>query len=383
MDMSNFPRLLDQITIGPKTLRNRMILPPMCMYAVSAHDGVPEPWHQVHLGARAAGGFGMVIAEATGVNPEARISPADTGLWNEAQRDGWAPITDFIRSQGAVPGIQLGHAGAKASTEKAWPGFTGASVGPEDDGWQTLSPSGINPVPGLADSTAMTTAEVRQTVQDFADAALRADAAGFDAVMVHAAHGYLIHQFLSPVTNQRTDEYGGSAENRSRFLREVLTAVRAVWPAEKIMGIRISGSDYVENSWSIEDSERLFTGLISTAEARSTYGLDWIDISSGGIGERYQGPSGPGYQVPLAARITHIADRIHNSERPVTVSAVGMITSPHQAQQIVLTGQAHAVSIGRAALTNPNWPAEAAVSLRTPKEELPYPPQYHRSAALL
>ncbi|MGO1183396.1 MAG: NADH:flavin oxidoreductase/NADH oxidase [Micrococcaceae bacterium] len=383
---SPFPHLLDTITIGPRTLRNRTILAPMCMYSISDHDGVPRSWHQVHLGARAAGGFGMVVAEATAVSPEARISPADVGLWNDTQRDAWAPIVETIRSLGALPAVQLAHAGAKASTEPGLPGYTGASVGVDDDGWQTVSPSGINPVSGLADTRELTGEQVRQVVADFVTSARRADEAGFDAVMIHAAHGYLIHQFLSPVTNQRTDEYGGSVENRTRLLREILAEVRAVWPKEKILGLRISGSDYVEGSWSIADSEALITELVATPEARALYGLDWVDVSSGGIGDTYQGPAGPGYQVQLAERITAVADRVaeagRETERPLTVSAVGVITEPGQAQQIVLSGQAHAVSIGRAGLADPNWPARAAARLR-PGADAPYPPQYHRAVRAL
>ena len=377
-----FPHLFDSLTIGPLSLRNRTILAPMCMYSITEHDGVPGSWHQVHLGARAAGGFGMVVAEATAVSPEARISPADVGLWNDTQRDAWAPIVETIRSYGALPAVQLAHAGAKASTEPGLPGYTGASVGVDDDGWQTVSPSGINPVSGLAETRELSTEQVRQVVADFVDAARRADEAGFEAVMIHAAHGYLIHQFLSPVTNQRTDEYGGSVENRTRLLREILAEVRAVWPAEKILGLRISGSDYVEGSWSLDDSAELIAGLVDTPQARAQYGLDWVDVSSGGIGDTYQGPSGPGYQLHLAERIHRVAEATRDSERPLTVSAVGIITEPGQAQQIVLSGQADAVSIGRAALADPNWPARASVELR-PNSEIPFPPQYHRAQRAL
>lgn len=363
--------LFEPATVAGQTLRNRLILPPMCQYIVGTRDGVPGPWQMVHLGARAAGGFGMVVAEATAVTADGRISDQDTGLWNDAQRDAWRPIAEFIRSQGAVPGIQLAHAGSKASTWPARPGFEQGPIPLEQGGWETVSPSGIPAVSATAPTREMTEAEIEQVIDAFVAAARRANDAGFDAVEVHGAHGYLLHQFLSPVTNHRTDRWGGSFENRTRLLREVVARVRQVWPEEKILGLRLSGSDWVESSWAVEDTVRLVRALVDD-------GLDWVDLSSGGIGDTYQGPRGPGYQVPLAETVKRETADLElapgrglqpagqdsdGGPRRLFVSTVGSITSHETAEAVLVNDRADAVGIGRAALVRPNWPAEAALAL--------------------
>ena len=361
--------LFEPATVAGQTLRNRLILPPMCQYIVTTKDGVPGPWQMVHLGARAAGGFGMVVAEATAVTPEGRISDQDTGLWNDVQRDAWAPITDFIRSQGAVPGIQLGHAGSKASTWPARPGFDSGPIPSDAGGWETVSPSGIPAVSASAPTRELTEAEIEEVIDAFVAAARRADAAGFDAVVIHGAHGYLLHQFLSPVTNHRTDQWGGSFENRTRLVRRIVAGIREAWPEDKILGLRLSGSDWVQSSWAAEDTVRLVRTLVDD-------GLDWVDLSSGGIGDTYLGPKGPGYQVPLADAVKRgtedlvlaagrglAVDGPDGGARRLFVSTVGSITSDETAEAVLVNDRADAVGIGRAALVRPNWPAEAAQSL--------------------
>ncbi|VXA91016.1 NADH:flavin oxidoreductase/NADH oxidase [Citricoccus sp. K5] len=377
--------LFDPVTVSGLTLRNRLILPPMCQYNVTAKDGVPGPWHLAHLGARATGGFGMVVAEASSVLPEGRISDQDTGLWNEAQRDAWAPIVDFIRSQGAVPAIQLAHAGSKASTWPAHPGYPDEAIPLDEGGWETASPSGVPAVSAVGPTRELSGAEIEQVIEAFAASARRADEAGFGAVQIHGAHGYLIHQFLSPVTNRRTDEWGGSFENRTRLARRIVEAVREVWPAEKILGIRLSGSDWLEDSWGEQDTVRLVRELTGL-------GLDWVDVSSGGIGDVYQGPKGPAYQVPLAdAVLAGTADLAlasgqgmpvsdDGASRRLFVSAVGAITDPELAESVLAEGRADAVDIGRAALVRPNWPVEAAQSLGDERWRQLLAPAYHRGS---
>ncbi len=239
-------------------LRNRTFLAPMCQYSITKRDGVPHAWQMTHLGARAAGGFALVYTEATAVTAQGRISDQDTGIWNDEQAEAWAPIVDFIHSQGAAAGIQLAHAGGKASTYAWLPGHTAAgqrgNLRPRDGGWETIGPSATD-VLGLAPATAMTQEQIDTSVADWAEAARRADAAGFDVVQIHAAHGYLVHQFLSPLTNMRTDAYGGSYENRTRYAREVIAAVREAWPAHKPLAIRLSGDDWVEGGWRIADTD--------------------------------------------------------------------------------------------------------------------------------
>lgn len=357
--------VFEPIGINGVRLRNRLILPPMCQYSCQARDGVPHGWQFQYLASRAAGGFGMVVAEATAVTPEGRISPWDTGLWNDEQAAAWAPICDDVASQGAVPAVQLGHAGAKASTVPMHPGVpAGRPILEGPDSWETLSPSGV-PTNSMEIRThAMSVEEIRQTVQAFADAAARADRAGFGAVQLHAAHGYLIHQFLSPLTNTRTDGYGGDYAGRTRFLKEIVDAVREVWPADKILGVRISGSDWVEGGWSIEETVQLAQEL----EGR----VHWFDVSSAGIGDTYEGPKGPGYQVPLA-------QAVKEGTQDMVVSAVGSLTGAEEVAAVVAEGRADAVCVGRAALANPNWPTAAALELGVPEEQVPMARQYFRA----
>ncbi|ASN40586.1 tRNA-dihydrouridine synthase [Paeniglutamicibacter terrestris] len=348
-------------------LRNRTVLAPMCQYSVTNRDGVPHAWHLSHLGARAAGGFGLVITEAAAITAQGRISDHDAGIWNDTQTHAWAPIVDFIHSQGAAAGIQLAHAGAKASTyawlpQAAADGKVG-SISAQDGGWETTGPSETD-VFGLVSPAAMSVEQIKVSIQDWADAARRADEAGFDLVQLHGAHGYLIHQFLSPLTNTRTDEYGGSYENRTRYAREVIGAVRAAWPDHKPLAIRFSGDDWVEGGWRIEDTARF------AAEAYAL-GVTAFDLSSAGIG-KYYGPTGPGFQVPLATAVKHAVP-------DAFVTAVGMINDASQAEQVLVMGAADGVSIGRAALKNPNWPAAAAAELGAAQDEVPFAAQYWRA----
>ena len=357
-------RLFAPATIRGLTLRNRVLLAPMCQYSINNQDGLATDWQLMHLGARAAGGFGLVMTEASAVAANGRISAQDVGIWTDEHIGPLARIVEFLHTQGTAAGIQLAHAGAKAATEPWLPGFSGASLTAEAGGWQTVSPSGINPVTNLAPSHALTTEAVRSSIQDWVSAARRADQAGFDVLQIHAAHGYLIHQFLSPLTNQRTDEYGGDFTGRTRYLRELVAGIRQVWPDHKPLMIRFSGSDWVEGSWSIDDT----SAVLATLE-----GIDMVDVSSGGIGDTYTGPKpGPGYQLPLAERIK--ADHPH-----LFVSGVGAITSGSQAEEALTSTGLDALSIGRAALRNPNFAVEAAAELGFAKADLPYAAPYWRA----
>jgi len=338
--------LFDPLTIRGLTIRNRVWLPPMCQYSVDAHDGIPTDWHLVHYGARAAGGFGLMVMEATGVVPEGRISVADLGLWDDAQIDGFARVARFSHTYGAAVGVQLAHAGRKGST---WPDQPTASAGsqlPDDGGFITVGPTD-EAFPKLAAPRALTTAEVAAVPWAFADAARRADAAGLDFVEVHAAHGYLLHQFYSPISNTRTDAYGGGFDGRTRLVRETVEAVRRVWPESKPVFVRLSATEWTDDGWSPDDTVRL-------ALALKELGADLIDVSSGGnVLTRI--PLGPGYQVGLAERVRR--------EAGIPTTAVGLITEPLQAEQVLRTGQADAVMIGRAGLNNPGWPERAAAAL--------------------
>lgn len=336
-------------------MRNRIMVSPMCQY--SAHEGVPQPWHLVHLGAMARGGAGLVMAEATSVVPEGRISPWDTGLWTDTQAQAWAPIVDFVRQQGAAAGIQLAHAGNKASTYRSWSGR--GSVPPSDGGWQTVGPSDTG-YPGLAAPRALRADEIADTVSAFAVAAQRAHAAGFDVVEVHAAHGYLIHQFLSPLSNDRSDEYGGDLLGRARLLREVVQAVRAQWPADKPILVRISATDWVDGGHDVEDS-------VVVAGWLRDIGVDLIDVSSGGISPEQQISPEPGYQVPFAARIRR--------EAGIPTAAVGLITQADQAEAILAEGSADVVALARVLLADPHWPLRAAHELGA---DVQWPPQLRR-----
>lgn len=337
--------LFDPLTLRGLTIPNRIFLAPMCQYQCEARDGVPTDWHLVHLGARAAGGFGLLITEATGVLPEGRISPQCCGLWNDEQRDAWARIVAFCHGQGAAMGIQLAHAGRKGSTYRGFDDPGTGSVPLSDGGWQTFAPSAV-PFPGLATPTQADEAYLAGVVDAFAAAARRADRAGFDVVEVHAAHGYLLHEFLSPLSNHRTDAYGGDLTGRSRLLVEVVDAVRAVWPAEKPLFVRVSATEWTDGGFSVEETTEV-------ARILAGHGVDLIDVSSGG-NVLVPIPAAPGYQVPLARAVR---------EAGLPVSAVGLITEPAQAQAILDEGSADAIALARVALREPSWPLRAAAEL--------------------
>ncbi|MCC6496893.1 MAG: NADH:flavin oxidoreductase/NADH oxidase [Propionibacteriaceae bacterium] len=337
--------LFDPLTLRGLTIPNRIFLAPMCQYQCEARDGVPREWHLVHLGARAAGGFGLIIAEATGVVPEGRITPQCPGLWNAEQQEAWKRIVDFCHGQGAAMAIQLAHAGRKASTYRGFEAHQSGSVPIEDGGWETIAPSAIA-FPGLATPREATAEDIARVVAAFADAARRADAAGFDAVELHAAHGYLLFEFLSPLSNHRTDGYGGDLAGRSRLLLEVTDAVRAVWPEEKPLLVRISATEWTEGGFTVEETTEVSRML-------GEHGVDLIDVSSGGnVVARI--PAAPGYQVKLARAVR---------EAGLPVSAVGLITDPAQAQAILDEGSADVISLARVALREPSWPLRAAAEL--------------------
>ena len=335
--------LFDPITLRGTTFHNRAWLAPMCQY--SAIEGVPGDWHLVHLGARAAGGFGLLLAEATAVVPEGRISPQDTGLWNDVQVAAWRRITDFVHARGTHVGVQLAHAGRKASTYRPFAASSG-SVPMADGGWGTLGPSGLA-FPGYAAPAAMTADEVAAVPAQFAAAARRALVAGFDTVELHAAHGYLLHQFLSPLSNQRDDEYGGSAENRARLLVETADAVRQAWPDERPLLVRVSATDWLDGGLVVDDVAQVVKELAG-------HGVDLVDVSTGG-NALAPIPVGPGYQVPAAAQVRATAG--------LPVAAVGMLDDPHLAQRILADGEADAILVGRGALRDPSWPLRAAHDL--------------------
>ncbi|HSN01643.1 MAG TPA: NADH:flavin oxidoreductase/NADH oxidase [Rudaea sp.] len=349
--------LFDPLAIGDITLRNRIAVSPMCEY--SAVDGVPNDWHLVHLGSRAVGGAGLVFTEATAVSPQGRISPADTGIWNPAQQEAWARIADFIRTQGAAPGIQLAHAGRKASTGVPWEG--GRPLANEPEAWTPVAPSAIPFDTGYPTPMALDTSGIEGVVADFAAAARRARAAGFGVIEVHAAHGYLIHEFLSPLSNRREDGHGGALENRARLLRRIVAAVRREWPAPRPLFVRVSATDWVPGGWDIDECVRLARWLKED-------GVDLIDASSGGNVAKAQIPLSPGYQVPFAARIRR--------EAGIATGAVGMITQARQAQAIIDEGSADLVIMAREMLRDPYFPRRAAQELGAP---MPTPRQYLRA----
>jgi 2,4-dienoyl-CoA reductase-like NADH-dependent reductase (Old Yellow Enzyme family) len=337
------------------TLRNRMGVSPMCQYM--AHDGHATDWHLVHLGGLATGGAGVVCVEATAVVPEGRISPHDLGLWDDAHIPALQRITDFLTAQGAVPAIQLAHAGRKASTHRPWEG--NGTVPPDQGGWTPVAPSALRYSDRYPEVTALDTAGIDRVVAGFADAALRAHRAGFRIIELHAAHGYLLHSALSPLTNQRTDGYGGPFDHRVRLLLEVTDAVRAVWPDELPLWVRLSCTDWADGGWTPEDTVR----LVPLLRAR---GVELVDCSSGGLVPWQQIAVGPGYQRPFAraVRATGIA-----------TAAVGMITDPAQAEAIVTEGDADLVFLARELLRNPRWPLAAASALGA---EGPWPAPYQR-----
>ena len=355
------PALFDPITLRSLTAKNRIWLAPMCQYAVEARDGVPTDWHLVHLGARAQGGFGLIITEATAVTAAGRISPQDTGIWNDSQRDAWARIVDFVHTQDAAIGIQLAHAGRKASTYRGFPGEPTGSVAEVDGGWPTISPSALA-FEGYTAPAEMSTNDIADVIAAFATAARRADEAGFDVIEIHAAHGYLIHQFLSPLSNHRTDAYGGSFEGRVRLLLQITDAVRDVWPSEKPLFVRLSATDWVEPGWDVEQSAELSAMLAAR-------GVDLIDVSSGG-NVVTQIPVRRGYQVPFAREI--------RQQALVRTGAVGLIVDPAQAEEIVASGEADVVLLARAGLREPSWPLRAAAELGVAWRDAPYPAAHLR-----
>lgn len=352
-------RLFDPFRLRNLTFRNRIFVSPMCQYSAEQRDGMPDDWHLVHLGSRAVGGAGLVMVEATGVSPEGRISPQDLGIWSDAQRDAFRPIAEFIRAQGAVAAIQLAHAGRKASTDQPWRG--GAPLAPAQGGWQPLAPSALAFAPEHTVPHALTLEEIDAVVRDFTDATTRALSAGFDVVEVHMAHGYLLHSFLSPLSNQRSDSYGGSLENRARLPLAVARAVRGLWPADRPVFVRISASDWIEGGWDLGQSIQLSRWL-------KEIGIDLIDCSSGGLSPQARIPATPGYQVPFSAAIRR--------EVGIATGAVGLITEPAQAEQIVASGEADVVLLARAMLRDPYWPLHAALALGV---DVPWPPQYERA----
>jgi 2,4-dienoyl-CoA reductase-like NADH-dependent reductase (Old Yellow Enzyme family) len=356
--MENDSHLFSPLTIRSITLRNRIGVSPMCQY--SATDGLANDWHYVHLGSRAVGGTGLVVVEATAVAPEGRITPGCMGLWSDKHIEPLARIAKFVKDQGAVAAIQIAHAGRKASADLPWKG--GAHLSNEQGGWETIAPSAIafgadlNKVP-----RAMTTADIARVQNDFVATAKRALTAGFQWLELHAAHGYLFNEFLSPLSNHRTDQYGGSFDNRTRLLVDTARAVRNVWPDHLPLAVRISTIDWMPNGWQIEDS-------IALAKILKTEGVDLVDCSSGGLVPEAKIEVKPGYQVPFAEKVRHGAQ--------IKTAAVGFITEPKQADDIIRTGKADLVFLARQMLVDPYWPAHAAKALG---QKITVPNQYLRA----
>lgn len=350
-------RLFTPLSLRDVTVRNRLWVSPMCQY--SAIEGVPQEWHHTHLAQFASGGAGLIVAEATAVAPEGRISPDDTGLWNDEQRDAWAPIVDAIRRRGAVAGVQLAHAGRKAST---WPPFSGrrGTVAASDGGWTTVAPSAIA-FDGFAEPVALDLDGIDRVVADFAAAARRALAAGFQVLELHAAHGYLLHQFLSPLSNRRDDEYGGSLENRARLVLRVLDAVTDAAPGVPLI-VRFSATDWADGGWDPDETA-------TVARWAAERGADFFDISSGGLVAHQQLTTGPGYQVDLAARVRR--------EAGVPVNAVGMIDDAAHAERVIAEDAADAVMAGREWLRDPHYALRAATELGADIDY--WPKQYLRA----
>jgi 2,4-dienoyl-CoA reductase-like NADH-dependent reductase (Old Yellow Enzyme family) len=357
---SAHPHLFAPLTIKSVTLRNRIGVSPMCEY--SSVDGVANDWHLVHLGSRAVGGAGLVIAEATAVSPESRITPDDAGIWADKHIEPIARINRFIKQYGAVPGIQIAHAGRKASASSPWKG--NAHLADDAGGWPTMAPSAVafgGDLPKIP--WAMTELDIAKVQNDFVAAAKRSLTAGVEWLELHFAHGYLAHEFLSPIANKRADKFGGSFENRIRFAIETARAVRAVWPEKFPLAARISCTDWVEGGWDIGQSVELSRRL-------KAEGIDLIDCSSGGMTPDAKIPVGAGYQVPFADRIRR--------EAGVLTAAVGMITEPSHADEIIRNTRADLVMLAREFLREPYWPVHAAKVLRH-KDALPPPAQYLRA----
>ncbi len=351
--------LFDSFQIRDISFRNRVAVSPMCEY--SSEDGFSNDWHLVHLGSRAVGGAGTVLTEAAAVTPEGRISPSDLGIWKDAHIENLARVVRFLRQHGAVAGIQLAHAGFKASTSVPWRN-PGEPVPVDQGGWRPIySSTSQGFTPESIQPEALTVEGIARITRAFADGARRALEAGFELIEIHGAHGYLVHQFLSPLVNTRTDHYGGSFQNRTRILHEIIEAVRRIWPERLPLWLRISASDWTEGGWTIDDS-------IVLARQVKPLGVDLIDASSGGIVPAAKIPLGPGYQTPFAERIRR--------EAGILTGAVGMIIAPEQAQHIIATGQADLVLLAREFLREPYWPLHAAHVL---KQTVPWPKQYERA----
>jgi 2,4-dienoyl-CoA reductase-like NADH-dependent reductase (Old Yellow Enzyme family) len=354
------PHLFEPFTLKSITLRNRIGVSPMCMY--SSEDGVANDWHFAHLAARAVGGAALVIAEATAVSPEGRITPGDAGLWAEKHIEPLVRINRFVKKHGAVPGIQLAHAGRKGSATPPWAGDRHLSDA--EGGWTPVAPSAVAYGDRLSRVPhEMSAEDIARLQKDFAEAARRALASGYEWVELHAAHGYLLHEFLSPLSNRRTDSYGGSFENRIRFVIETTRAVRAVWPEHLPLTIRVSATDWVEGGWTLEETVEL-------ARKLKDEGVDLIDCSSAGVVPKVKIAAGPGFQVPLAERVRRDAN--------IPTAAVGLITEARHADDIVRKGQADLVYLARALLRDPNWPLHAAKELGH-AEALKPPVQYARA----
>ncbi len=354
--------LFNAITLRDITIRNRLGVSPMCMY--SSEDGRATDWHLVHLGARAVGGWGLIMAEATAVTPEGRISPHDAGLWHDDQIAPLERITHFIKNCGGTPGIQLAHAGRKASTARLFSvPHPGKALSPSEGGWMVVAPSPLpfdkqSPIPHE-----LSIPEIKTILAAFAAAAVRALNAGYELLEIHAAHGYLINEFLSPLTNHRADDYGGSFTNRIRMLLETIASVRHVWPQRLPLAVRLSCVDWVEGGWTLEDS-------VALARQLKTAGVDLVDCSSGAVVPHASIPVGTGFQVPFAQTIRR--------EAGIPTAAVGMITEANQAAEIIASGKADLVLMGRQALRDPYFPIHAAATLGC-KKAIAFPPQYARA----
>ncbi len=350
-------KLFSPLKIKDIVFKNRIFVSPMCQY--SSENGLPNTWHLVHLGTRAVGGAGLVFAEATAVSPEGRISPGDCGIWSDKHTEAFTPIAAFIETQGAIPGIQIGHAGRKASTDLPWQGGLPLTEG--NGGWQPIAPSPVafdktHPVP-----REMTEADMDRVVAEFTTAAQRSLSAGFKVLELHMAHGYLIHQFLSPISNRRNDLWGGTLENRLSFPLRIAAAVRNVWPENLPLFVRISCTDWVENGWDLSQS-------IDLSRRLKDLGVDFIDCSSGGTVPDARIPAGSGFQAVFSAAVRKAVD--------LATGAVGLITAPAQAEQVLVTEQADAVLLGREFLRSPYWPMIAGAALGV---DLEWPDQYKRA----
>ena len=358
-------------TLRGLTIPNRVWMASMCQYSAAPDGesaGAATDWHFAHLAARATGGTGLIITEATAVSPEGRISPYDLGIWNDTQVESLRRITAFLKAQGVVPGIQLAHAGRKASAERTWVDRGRALSPDEPHGWVPVGPSPIAFSPASTRPKELTTDQIGEIVQQFADAARRALEAGFQVAEIHGAHGYLVHQFLSPHSNHRTDAYGGTFENRIRFALEVADAVRSVWPDDLPVFFRISATDWLTENPQDEREGWTSQDTVMLAKHLQAHGVDLMDVSTGGITSEAEIQTGPGYQVPFAEAV--------RTETGMPVAAVGLITDPHQAEKIISTGQADAVLLARELLRDPYWPRHAAATLGG---QVRTPIQYHRS----